>query len=353
MATEHLTLKPDGSWWRVRYGAGTIQWSEMGSPPPGAQPQQGIPMPPSLSGAGYAQILGAVGQAAGEIGQWWELRQQRLMLEAAHEQTQRIAWLTELMGRWAEVHRGGGMLDLRLSEYLAREARAFVEVAMSNRRIALPQSLLYELDLIQDSFRAVRETLSRQFEALDASEEIDVRDAVREVLPGRALNIEFVRQLALDPSHVWAQKLRGNSGGAFDVEFAEAFRFPEVFRDHLFPSNEIVVHNGVEQEEKHFFAAIAELISGSLPWVRWEEEKADVVAKHDSLRELFLLPAEFSRVRALHSAWQATAAVVEQASGKQLAVLLGPSGVAVQLDAPDVGLAEPLAAISGSTPKLP
>lgn len=333
MVTEHLTRKADGSWWRVIYGYGTIQWVPTSGA--GGDSEGDTPTRPGFSpvmGGGPFQAIASTAHAASEVGQWWEMRQQRLAVEAAHEQSQRIEWLTEMMGRWAEVHRGGNQLDLRVSEYLSREARGFIDVVASNKRIALPQSLLYELDLIQDSFRAVRLTLSSQFKALTGSDDVRFMEAVRQVLPGRTLDLAFIDRLAEDPGTVWAEKVRGKSSAGFDEEFAQAFRFPDVFRDHLFPSTEVAIREVAEPAQKGLADRIAGLIAGGLPWPRWEDVRADLPEKRDAFRELLLLPAEFFRIRALHSAWRATTAVVSEAHGKDLAVLLGPEGIAVTLD---------------------
>lgn len=333
MVTEHLTRKADGTWWRVIYGYGTIQWVPTAAD--GGDPGDGSPTRPGFSpvmGGGPFQAIASTAHAAGEVGQWWELRQQRLAVEAAHEQSQRIEWLTEMMGRWAEIHRGGNQLDLRVSEYLAREARGFIDVVASNKRIALPQSLLYELDLIQDSFRAVRLTLSSQFRALMDSDEVRLKDGIRQVLPGRALNVDFIDRLAEDPGTVWAEKVRGKASTGFDEEFAQAFRFPDVFRDHLFLSTEVALQETSEPAQKGFAERIAGLVAGGLPWPRWEDVKADLPEKRDAFRELLLLPAEFFRIRALHSAWVATTAVVSEARGEDVGILLGPEGIAVTLE---------------------
>lgn len=332
MVTEHLTRKADGSWWRVIYGYGTIQWVRAAAD--GGDAGDGSPTPPGFSpvmGGGPYQAIASTAHAAAEVGQWWEMRQQRLAVEAAHEQSQRIEWLTEMMARWAEAHRGGEQLDLRVSEYLAREARGFIDVVASNRRIALPQSLLYELDLIQDSFRAVRLTLSTQFKALMESDEVRLKDAMRQALPGRTLNVEFIDRLAEDPGTVWAEKVRGKSSAGFDEEFAQAFRFPDVFRDYLFRSTEVEFRKVPEPVEKGLAERIAGLVADGLPWPRWEDVKADLPEKRDAFRELLLLPAEFFRIRALHSAWRATTAVVSEAHGEDVGVLLGPEGIAVTL----------------------
>lgn len=333
MVTEHLTRKADGTWWRVIYGYGTIQWVPTSGA--GGDAEDDRSTPPGLSpvmGGGPFQAIMSTAHAASEVGQWWELRQQRLAAEAAHEQSQRIEWLSEMMGRWAEIHHGGNQLDLRVSEYLAREARGFIDVVASNKRIALPQSLLYELDLIQDSFRAVRQTLSSQFKALTDSDEVHLKEAIRQVLPGRSLDMAFIDRLAKDPGTVWAEKVRGKSSAGFDEEFAQAFRFPDVFRDHLFPSTEVGIPEAAEPAQKGFAERIVNLVADGLPWPRWEDVKADLPEKRDAFRELLLLPAEFVRIRALHSAWRATAAVVSEAHGEDLAVLLGSEGIAVTLE---------------------
>lgn len=360
MVTEHRTFKPDGSEWRVIYGGGTIQWvpvpgrssgSDAGDSPPTASPRPGG-LGPIAGGGVQIQALASFAEIATSLVQTAELRQQRLMIEAAREQSQRIEWLTDMMGRWAEVHSSGGRLDLRISEYLAREVRGFMEVVSANKRVALPQSLLYDLELILDSFRSMRLLLSDQFEALADSEGVRLREAVRTVLPGRGLDMNFVRRLALDPAEVWAEKVRGKGAAGFDEEFANAFRFPDVFRDRLFPVNEIAVREAEEPTPKGFMERIAALVAGPLPWLRWDDFKADLTEKRDTYRELLILPAEFFRVRALNSAWIATTAVVAEAFGEEVGVLIGNDGMKVEMglgppELPTARLAEPMALAAG------
>lgn len=338
MVTEHLVRKQDGTFWRVVYGADGIKWlpvdrtfEEGGS---GGDP---LTPGPQFGGSGPIQAIASITQAAGEVGQWWEVRQQRLLVEAAREQTQRIDWLTEAMGRWAEIHRGGGQLDLRISEYLAREARAFAEVAGANKRVAMPQLLLYELDVIQDSFRSVRRALGSQFEALIESREIDVHTAVREVLPGHRLNVEFIRRLASEPSTMAGESARGRGRSVPDEPLANAFRLPDDFLGHLFMTTQVSLREDIEPSHKGVLDRVVDAVTGSLPWIRWEDAaQAETAERREYFRELLLLPAEFSRVRALHSAWQATTAAIAESVGEPVGVLLGTGGIAVQL-----GLEEP------------
>ncbi len=341
MVTEHLTQKQDGTWWRVLYPGGTIQWVPLPGLP-GDSDAGGRPPSPRLAGMGPfggglgpLQALTSVAQVASTIVETMELRQQRLMVEAAHEQSQRIEWLTEMMGRWAEVHRSGGQLDLRVSEYLVREVRGVMEAVTTNKRVALPQSLLYDLELILDSFRSMRLLLSSQFEELTEKEGLRLKEAVQTVLPGHGLDIDFVRRLALDPSDVWTAKLRGKAAAGFDEEFAQAFRFPDVFRDRLFPVNEVAVREVNDPSPRGFLDRIAALVAGPLLWLRWDDFKADSTDKRDTYRELLILPAEFFRVRALNSAWVATSAVVGEAFGQDLDVLIGADGITVQIGTSD------------------
>ena len=247
------------------------------------------------------------------------------------EQSQRIEWLTDMLGRWAEVHSSGGQLDLRVSEYLVREVRGLMDAVTANKRIALPQSLLYDLELILDTFRNLRFLLSSQFEALAEKEGVRLNQAVGAALPGRGLDMNFVRHLALDPSDVWADKVRGRGAAAFDEELVNAFRFPDVFRDRLFRVNEVAVLEAMEPARKGFMERIAALVAGPLPWLRVDDFRADLTEKRDTYRELMILPAEVFRVRALNSAWVATTAVLAEALGQEVAVLVGTDGITVEI----------------------
>lgn len=94
----------------------------------------------------------------------------------------------------------------------------------------------------------------------------------------------------------------------------------------------MAIPEAAEPAQKGLAERIVNLVADGLPWPRWEDVKADLPEKRDAFRELLLLPAEFFRIRALHSAWRATAAVVSEAHGKDLAVLLGSEGIAVTLE---------------------
>ena len=47
-------------------------------------------------------------------------------------------------------------LDPRVSECLARETREMMDARVANKSVALPQSMLYELGMIQDTRRSFR-----------------------------------------------------------------------------------------------------------------------------------------------------------------------------------------------------
>lgn len=341
------TLKDNGQWFDVVYGGGTIRWFPIDNPFPTAEsndlsgPQFDGPAGPSpesspgmhiptVRGGQAVHAIAELANSAANLLMWWEVRQQRLLEEATHEE-RRLVWLTDLIARWGEIHRAGGQLDFRVSEYLAREAREAMSALSSNKRVAIPQSILYELDLIQDNFRNFRTLLTLQFEEALQSEEIDLQNTVRRVLPGSKLDIDFIHTLGRDPAVEWAERVRAESHDSFDRSLADAFRHSDVFMARLFPSTELAVAESAPGDSgPSFVHRVVRLIANALPQPRQEPSKAET-EKLDVFRELLLLPAEVSRVRALHAAWLATNAVVLEASGEEMGVRVGPTGLSVEL----------------------
>ncbi|RWR25200.1 hypothetical protein D8Y24_03160 [Agrococcus lahaulensis] len=271
-------------------------------------------------------------ETAAHFGLWWEARQQRLLNEAQHEEDKRIPWLADMLARWGAAHRNGDGLDLRVTEYLAREAAETMAAIAANKRVAVPQSMLLELDLVLRTLAAARVTFRRQFEALLEHPEIDdIRVALRSVLPQRSLNIAFVRSLAEDPAVEWEGLLRTKATNDFDRELAESYRHPSVFVSRLFPSTEVVAWEAQSSDvAPKFFDQLVGFVTAALP-KPLDSARPIAAERLDTFRELVLVRAEASRVKSLHTAWLATADAIGESMGAPLRVEWSANGVKLEI----------------------
>lgn len=331
--------KDNGEFWDMIYSSGGVRWERTDSAFEAAVHNQrhGPNLGSGLSSR--VQAISSVIDTAASIGMWWESRQQRLLNEAVNEESRRIAWLADMVARWGDAHREGDQLDLRVSEYLAREAREMMDAIVANKRVALPQSMLYELETIQDTLRAFRSLLLDQFEALSGATGIDLDGAIRSALPNSKLDMDFIRSLGKDPSIEWAERVRTKTVGDFERELTDALRHPSVFLSRVFPRTELAIPEPQEVEKPSgVVERLIGLMAPALPRLIAIDSKPDASERRDAFRELSLLPAEVARVKALHSAWLATSAIVAVGTGNELRVQVSAGGV-------DVGLVPPPAAL--------
>ena len=328
---QFLVQKDNGQYWNMMYTSAGVRWEPADRAFDNADPDPSA-LSPLAGGVSPVQIIGSVIDAASHVAIWWEARQQRLFSEAAHEESRRIPWLADMITRWGEAHREGDHLDLRVSEYLAREAREAMESVVGNKRVSIPQSILYELNMIQDSLGSFRSLAVMQFEALIRNEEIGLAEAVRKVLPHSTLNIDFIRSLGEDPASDWAGRVRAKASGDFDRELGEVSRHPDAFISRLFPSNELAIPDlPVEPQQRSVVKRVIDLAGSALPRIRPEDFKQDSSERRDTFRELSLLPAEVTRVKLLHSAWLATNAIIANAAGRPVQVQISPGSVSMGL----------------------
>lgn len=334
----HITQKEDGTFWEVLYEGGTIKWNQLlgGSAgfKPGSPPSQ-TPPTPRILGPSYLNVLFSIAEVGTSLWQTWELSQHRKFIETNQELSQRIEWLTVMMERWASVHRDGGGFDLRSSAFLVREVNALLDVLASNKKASLPQSLLYDLDLIRDSFRSMRLLLANQFRVLFDSQEIQIKKLIQEALPSHSLNIGFIEQLFAEPNIDSVGNAKSKSTSSFEKELLRSIRSEDDFKASLFPSNEIEVHEFVGENSgeagtpARLMRQISEMLSGSLLWPRGEESKNELGDRAYGFQELILLSSEFRRVRALNDAWLAVALIATEKLNEPLGVIVTNTGIAV------------------------
>lgn len=314
---EFFLTKDDGSRWLVQYTNHGVRWLPLGSSAEQQDAMAAPGLPPVSPLGGPLGTVSMVAEAAGNLAMAWETRQQRLRQEATHEETRRTQWLSEMIGRWGEVHASGDRLDLMVSEYLAREASNLMEAVVANKRIALPQSMLYDLASIQEVHRSYRRTILAQFAAVETSPEFDVRGSFEKVMPGHRLNLDFIKALAEDPEQEWATRIADKSASAFDTDFAPLFRDPAAFQRRLITSTEVASYEGgVDRQANRFVRMFLVTLPNLIP----TDFKPEATEKRDMYRELALFPAEVARARALTAAWLATEEVLSLAHGGRLQV---------------------------------
>jgi hypothetical protein len=328
---QYRVLKDNGESWFMNYTNAGVRWEPADAPFGASVASPGFG--PTLGKAGSpARVLSEVINTATDIGMWWEMRQQRLLSEAMNEETRRISWLAEMVARWGDAHREGDQLDLRVSEYLARETREMMEALVLNKRVALPQSMLYELEMIQDTLRSFRTLILSQFETLFVSPDIELSSAVRNALPHSRLDMSFIRRLGTDPAIEWADRVRTKTTGDFERELTETLRNPSSFLALVFPRTEPEAAHPTEDEKNlGVVHSLLGLLTPALPRLFAPEFKGDGSERRDSFRELSLFPAEVARVRALNSAWLATSAIIEASTGDQVQVQVSDRGVQMEL----------------------
>lgn len=274
------------------------------------------PTPHSAKRSSVTNHVGTVAQlveATAAVGNWWEARQYRLLDSAQFEEERRIPWTSDMMARWVAAHAGGGLLDLRVSGFLARETAATLSAVADNKKMAIPQSLLYDLELIRDAVAGGRHVLLAQFEALDASRHEH----------GVHLDMAFVRRLAEDPLEEWTRRVVGRTTERFDNDLRDALGSREQFLYLLFGESPAADRNHPKPK------GLAGIVNRFAMIPEWPKALADLnrdaaVIRQDNFRELALFSAEVSRSVALHSAWGVVDAIVREQ--------IGSAVVAVEVD---------------------
>lgn len=342
--------KDDGSSWWMTYTSNGVRWDPMSTSPqagtadaPGLAPD-GPPPGGAASAIGLAAQTGLralmpgvnaitqLVQTAAMVGMWWEDHQRRLFDEARQEEYRRITWLGDITARWAAVHKAGDHLNLRVTEHLAREARETMNVLLSNKRVALPQSVLCDIGEIQDTMGSFRALILTQFEELAANPALDLKGVLREAMPDRRLDMDFIRLLGQDPAAALEASLRNKAKGGFDREFSEPLLHADSFTNRVFPSILPAVPTVKSFQEAGLVDQVVSFIASALPNLTTDEVNPEALERRTTFRELTLLPAEVLRVRALNSAWLATSAIVTRITGTEVAVQVGSRGVNLALE---------------------
>lgn len=311
--------KPDGSRWEIHYTSSGVKWLQLEDEPGASQREAGVPprFPPGVRGGSFAVALAAMNVAVEGL-RCWDEHQWRRLAEAQIEEERRIGWLIDMMQRWAVAHSLNG-LDLKVTEYLCREAEGLMLAAGRNDKIQLPQALMFEIGRISDVLGGFRMMYHSQFEALAANNRDEFDAAIRTVLPGRRLNMSFVRELGEDPAAAWVAALQNKTTATFDQDLRDGTRDMATFLKRVFASTELAPVRDEAPAPKWFLEEAVNQFVKLLPrpaqsWVRISPERMD------AFRELILLRAEFLRVKALHAAWMIVDEAVGTSTGRPIHV---------------------------------
>lgn len=319
-------IKDDGSHWAMHYGARGVTWIPMPTPRDATVPVR----PPVIGFNPYVQAMTSVADSAVGIFDTWQRHRQLEWERTNAEVARHCAWLTDMIGRWGQAHSVTSGIDLRVSEYVGREADAMMRLLVENKKADLPQSVLYELDQIQEALRSYRTILGAQFDALAASSEISLADVVHEALPHRSLNLDFLHRLAEDPAIHWTRAVQTKSTGDFGGDLGIIVRDPVQLHQRLFVSNEVDLAPA-EAPRPGILQKFVQLVTPALPRPLEGDYKSDAWERRDQYRELALFAAEVTQARALTAAWLATADVVSTAHGRTVEVTTQDRGLRVGL----------------------
>jgi len=127
----------------IIYGRGGIQWVR-GRGADALAKQSGLSLPRQVDKEGSLHIAaaGQIIEAVAELGQWYEMRQMRLIQEAQYEE-RRIPWLVNCANLVLNDISTNERLDAKAAYYLSRDASSLFEVCEKNPKIYIPGSILY------------------------------------------------------------------------------------------------------------------------------------------------------------------------------------------------------------------
>lgn len=281
------------------------------------------------SAAGLASSSAQLINAVTGVLVWWEARQTRLMNEAMFEEQRRVPWTYDMMGRWVEAHREGSEVDLEVSHYLGRETAQTLVALSQNRKMAVPQAMLYELEQIRRVISATRTLLVRQFTALERAEDFNINAILSSAFGGpkkQSLTVNFnaIRRWGADPALDWERCLAKNDLKSFEAEFKEMHKFPQKLMEMALgfvptptsndqPANAFSIPDATSP----FWIALAvSSVRGASPLVPlaltlipaaasavFELVKDGDLFRRDDFKELALVTAEIERTRLLHRLW--------------------------------------------------
>lgn len=275
-----------------------------------------------------ASLTGTAGQLMGavvDVLNWWEGRQYRLMDEARFEEERRIPWTYDMMARWVKTHEDGRHLDLQISHFLGRETAATLEALADNKKMAVPQAMLYDLEQIRSVVARLRMLLGKQFRALERTEDFNINAVIAKVFGSHdsktlGLNYAFLRKLASDPAEDWDRLLGANDIKSFEAEVRDVARHPAKFAEKTFgtpapeknqaaakdfnlPSWSPFVVGALTGAMKLSPALVGANLAATGILYAYEKLSAADAARRDDFRELALFSAEVERTRMLHKLW--------------------------------------------------
>lgn len=127
----------------IIYGPNGVQWVR-GQRAMELARQFGPSMVPDTDAnkAGYINMAGRIIESIGQLAQWYELRQIRLLEEARFEE-RRIQWLVSCASLVLNDICVNGRIDAKAAFYLSREAGALFDVCKDDPEFDIPATVLY------------------------------------------------------------------------------------------------------------------------------------------------------------------------------------------------------------------
>lgn len=127
----------------IIYGPGGVRWVR-GQQAAEIARQSGLSQARQVGEASSGQIAaaGQIIEAVARLGQWYEMRQMRLLEEARFEE-RRIPWLVSCANLVLNDITANGRLDGKAAYYLSREASGVFEACENNPKIHVPGTVLY------------------------------------------------------------------------------------------------------------------------------------------------------------------------------------------------------------------
>ncbi|NUP07967.1 MAG: hypothetical protein HOW73_18125 [Polyangiaceae bacterium] len=350
--------KDDGTPFTILYTPSGVKWihgdggllSRSPSPTPERSRGEDEPTSSASVAAALDAAAGVVGAAAQLVNavtrvlEWWEKRKLVQIEESRFEEERRIPWTYEMIRRWVFAHKDGDSLDLDISHYLGREAYATLSAIAENKKMAVPQAMLYELEQIRRVVASQRVLLGRQFRALARAERFNACAIIRESLLKQpevpiTINYENIERWAGDPAVDWERCVMKGELKSFEQEFRDMSRFPMRMVELAFgyrtdPKAPPPERSGTVLDGSSPFWLAIGLASSKLvnPYVLlanalvpaatyvYDFIKESDALRRDDFRELALYAAEVERVRLLHRLWCTVDGGVRQKLGGGLLV---------------------------------
>ncbi len=339
--------KDDGSRWLMLFTSEGVKWVRNQAGPPQPPEQEPAPRPfvpplpqhPFVAGALAFTRVAEVGVKAWQT---WEMRQQFLRAQESTELNQQIDWVYSMLKRWAHVHSAGDRLDMKSSMFFARQVDDLVATLVSgktNKRLQIPQELVYDVDQVGEAFTAMRESLIEQLIPILTDRRSVVRELLGQLSPLVRVDLEWLRQVGEAPAPMGEGQtdLDKKKQRAAEVELplTQSGVWEKLFV-HL--SADGAAQYGEQENESDankVFARLKSAVGGVLPTRSESLDGRAAQAANAEFPELVAVVEEIRRVWVLTQVGLILDAVVSLKTGEHLAVAVGENDVQAELVSTD------------------